>query len=276
MRIGECIIQQEATEMDERALIINAIKQKKDNTPEVDFDFPEPDVLTKWAKKKKQQESFKRKTTEEWTNADFLRYLDFMLKDFGVARSLENMRRDSDKINLLHDKLAKQLEVDMSNVILKEYLEWWCSIWAPRLTGSEFHLNLLIQDYQINRFASRYQQEAPVQSVAVTGTPVSPSTINDDNIYDLGGINLLLVKRGIVVGYRMLRKRGISNADKVLKQAIEKLSEEVLVRVLKTTLRESPYPLADQVDFVSVASSAINRFGLSEYTQLNHRAFFKE
>lgn len=263
--------------MDERALIIDAIKQKKKNTPKVDFDFPEPDAIEKWVKRKKQLESFKGKLTKEWTNVDFLRYLDYMLRDFGVVR-IKNTRRDSDKINHLHDRLVKQIP-EMSNNVLKEFIEWWCSIWAPRLTGSEFHLGLLIQDYQIARFANRYKKdeattEAPIASVQQLAT----SLVNDDSIYDLGGIRLLLMKRGLVVGYRVLKRKGTSDAlsTHMIQKAVMKFSSEILINVVKITLQESPYPVSDKVDFISLAKPALNRFGLTEYTQVPHGAYFKE
>ena len=264
--------------MDERALIINAIKQKKQNTSEVDFDFPEPDVIEKWAKRKRRQESFKGKQVDDWTNVDFLHYLDFMLKEFGVVRAKENTRRDSDKINHLHDRLVKQLAVKMNNSILKEYLEWWCSIWAPRLTGSEFHLGLLIQGYQVARFSNRYKPEDVIEVVPVIPKQIETSTINDDSIYDLGGLSLLLMKRGLVAGSRILRKRGISDAMSfsLIQKTVGQFNKEVLARVLKITLQESPYPESDKVDFISLAMSALNRFGLTEYTQVLHGAYFKE
>lgn len=266
--------------MNERSLIINAIKQKKKNTLEVDLDFPEPDVIEKWAKRKKKLESFKGKQIKEWTNVDFLHYLDYMLKEFGVVRAKENTRRDSDKINHLHDLLVKRIPIKMNNSILREFLEWWCSIWAPRLTGSEFHLNLLIQDYQIIRFANRYKKEDLdiAEPVFVESKQLSSSSINDDDIYDLGGLSLLLMKRGIVVGCRVLKKREVSDAisSSMIQKVLMKFSKEVLVNVLKITLQEAPYSESDKVDFISLGSSALNRFGLTEYMQVPHGIYFKE
>jgi len=251
--------------MDERELIINAIKQKKENTAKVDFDFPEPDVIDKWVKRKKRLESFKGKQTEEWTNVDFLRYLDYMLKDFGVIRSKENTRRDSDKINLLHDKLVKHLKVDMNNSILREFLEWWCSIWAPRLSGSEFNLNLLIQDYQIDRFSSRYKKQVEMAPVIVESKQSTFSS-DDDSIYSLGGLPLLLMKRGLVVGYRMLKKHNISDdaSFSMMQKTIKQFSKKVCDHVIKITLQGSPYFKSDKVD--------LTKFGLT----VPHGVYFKE
>lgn len=261
--------------MEERELILNAIKQKKKNTPEVDFDFPEPDVIEKWAKRKKKLESFKSKPTEEWGNVEFLRYLDYMLKEFGVVRAKNNTRRDSDKINHLYDRLVKRIP-EMSNHILKEFIEWWCSIWAPRLTGSEFHLGLLIQDYQVSRFANRYKNAVP----AAVPVPVEQSTctVDDDSIYDLGGLSLLLMKRGLVVGWRVLKNRetGDALASHMIQKTTMKFSSEILANVLQITFQGSPYPASDKVDFISLAKPALNCRGLTKYTQAPYGAYFKE
>lgn len=260
--------------MNERALIIDAIKQKKKNTPKVDFDFPEPCVIEKWAKRKKKLESFKTKPTEEWENVEFLRYLDYMLKEFGVVRARGNTRRDSDKINQLYDRLVKRIP-EMSNHILRKFIEWWCSIWAPRLTGTEFHLGLLIQDYQVDRFASRYKKEDT--DVVVSAPVEQPSSANDDSIYDLGGLSLLLMKRGLVVGWRILKDRGMGEAlaSHTIQKATMKFSSEILANVLKITLQGSPYPATDKVDFISLVEPALTRRGLTEYTQA-HGTYFKE
>ncbi len=262
--------------MDERELILDAIKQKKTNTSKVDFDFPEPCVIEKWAKRKKKLESFKTKPIEEWGNVEFLRYLDYMLKEFGVARAKGNVRSDSEKINHLYDRLVKQIPV-MSNLILKEFIEWWCSIWAPRLTGTEFHLNLLIQDYQIARFANRYKKEE-VAPIVIQQPASAFIPMNDDSIYDLGGLSLLLMKRGLVVGWRVLKKRGISDAmsSSMMQKTTMKFSGEILANVFKITLQGSLYPACDKVDFISLAKPALNRLGLTEYTQVSYGTHFKE
>jgi hypothetical protein len=265
--------------MDERALILDAIKQKKKNTPDIDFDFPEPDVITKWAKRKKRLEGYKSKPIDDWTNMDFLHYLDYMLKEFGVIRARENTRRDSDKINQLHDRLVSQLSVEMNNSILREFMEWWCSIWAPRLSGSEFHLGFLTHEFQVTRFVSRYKkpdatEEAPI--VSIESQVDMPSSIDDMSIYELGGINLLLMKRGIVIGYRILKKHGVNNVDQVIKKSIEQFNKEVLINVLNVTMQESPYPMSDKVNFISPAADALGRFGLTEYAQISHESYFKE
>lgn len=268
--------------MEERELILNAIKQKKKNTPEVDFDFPEPDAIEKWVKRKKKLESFKSKPTEKWGNVEFLRYLDYMLKEFGVVRAQNNTRRDSDKINHLYDRLVKRIP-EMSNHILKEFIEWWCSIWAPRLTGSEFHLGLLIQDYQVSRFANRYKNAVPAVPVPVLVPVLVPveqpaCTVDDDSIYDLGGLSLLLMKRGFVVGWRVLKRKGMGDAlaSYAMQKITGKFNSEILVNVLKITLQGSPYPASDKVDFISLIKPALNQRGLTGHAQVPYGAYFKE
>jgi len=263
--------------MDERLLILNAIKCKKENTPDIDWEFPGPDPLDKLVKRNKRAESFRRKAIEEWSNVDFLRYLDYMLKEFKAVRDVENTRRDSEKINTLHDKIVKCITIEMNNHILKEYLEWWCSIWAPRLTGSSFNLSFLIQDYQIARFVSRYKKGNIVESSPIVfhdDTVLETETVDDDKIYDLGGLALVIMKRGLVAGYRMLKKNGSLDAEQEIQDVIAKFNKNVFVNMFKITLQGSPYSDSDKIDFISLSLPILKRFGLTEYTQLSYNSYF--
>ena len=259
--------------MDERSLILNAIKNRKKNTPEVDFNFPEPDSIEKWAKRKKRQESFKGKPCEEWTNVDFLRYLDSMLKDFGVSRAVENVRRDSERINQLYDSLAKPLQTKMSNLVLKEYMDWWVSIWAPRLTGEELHLYHLNQGYQTSRFVKRYEEDT-IEEVESKTQPIT--TISDDEIFDLGGVSLLTVKKGLVASHRALKKRMASNPQQEIQDVLRSLSKSMLVDVMNLTIQQSPYLWDDTVDFISLALPELQKHGLTQFSNLSSGKYFEE
>lgn len=260
--------------MDERSLILNAIKNKKENTPEVDLDFPEPDAIEKWGKKKKKQNSFKYKKCEEWTNVDFLRYLDSMLKEFGATRAIENVRRDSERVNQLYDSLAKPLQEKMSNLVLKDYIDWWVSIWAPRLTGEVLYIYQLNQDYQISRFVTRFQKDTADEPKPEISHQ-SP-TLSDDMIFDLGGLSLLIVKKGLVASFRMLKKRSVSSPEKEILHVLKTLSRDMLIDVMDLTLHKSPYPKSDKVDFISLALPVLKEQGLTQFTKLSSEQYFEE
>jgi len=260
-------------DMNERSLILNAIKHKNENTPEeVDFDFPEPDVIDKYVKRKRRQESWKQKDTADWNNADFLNYLDLMLKDFGVRRQKGNLRSDSNTLNRIHDAFVKHLDTQMSNSVLRSYMDWWCSIQAPRLTGSEMHLNYLLQDFQIKKFAARYKEDESVKEIL----PAAPAPVVDDNsIFDLGGIDLLIMKRGIVAGYRMLRLRSQPDPAQIIRNTLSNFGKDTLSGVMDATIQAAPYNSEDKVDFVALAKPYLENHDLSNFLQMSHERYFR-
>ncbi len=252
--------------MDERSIILNAIKNK-DSTP-IDFDFPEPDAIEKWAKRKRRQESFRQKNIVDWTNADFLNYLDHMLKDFGAVRLKLNMRTDSNTLDLVHDKLVKYIQ-EVSNAVLREYMEWWCSIWAPRMTGKELYLRSMLQDQQIKRFSTRYTNRKSEEQIL----PIASTVINDAQIYDLGGLDLLVMKQGIVAGYRLMKKRP-ANPDEVMQQTLSHFNKDTLTTVMNVTFENSPYPSEDKIDFIELAKPFLEAQGL-DTSHKSHEHYFR-
>ncbi|MHA2279335.1 MAG: hypothetical protein ACXAC5_00380 [Promethearchaeota archaeon] len=256
--------------MDERSLILNAIKKKNKNTVP-DPECPEPDVIEKWVKRKRRLDSWRQKECKDWNNADFLRYLDFMLKEFGTTRAKGNTRSDSDRLNHVYDRLAKHRQSKMSNLVLKDYLDWWCSIWASRLTGSEMYLTSLLQDAQITRFVSRYIEQAEEAQVL----PILTQEVSDEHIYDLGGLDLLVMKRGIVIGYKMLRTRFVSDPAHQMRKTLSNLTKDALIGVMKTTIQKAPYPTSDKVDFVELAKPYLQNLGLVDMFKISHKRYFR-
>lgn len=252
--------------MDERALIIKAIKNKQEGVPE-DISFPGPDAILDLVKKKTQRESFRRKSCVQWSNTDFLRYIDSTMKEFGVSRILGNVRRDGDYINHLYDRMAKKLGDRMSNIILRNYIDWWISIWAPRMTGSGFHLKNLLDDKYINRFLQRdCEAEA-------TDTP-DPESSEDDSIFELGGLPLLIIKRGLVIGHQVAKER-FSEPQKELQAILDDLSREMLVAVLKTTTQNAPYPKNHEIDFFGLVSPLLQQKGITDFDHMSSKSYFK-
>lgn len=256
--------------MDERSLILKAIKNKHKNTEEVDFNFPEPDAIDKWVKRKNRQESHKQKDPLDWSNADFLNYLDSMLKDFGARRTKGNLRSDSNTLNRLYDAFIKHLNDKMNNTVLKDYMDWWCSIWASRLTGSEMHLNVMIQDYQIKKFVSRYNEENAKEILSVPAFAV-----DDKSIFGLGGLDLLVMKRGIVAGYRMLREQGVTDPAQVMRNTLSSFEKDALLSVMGTTIQFAPYKNSDKVDFVALAKPYLQNHNLTQFLQTPYTRHFR-
>jgi hypothetical protein len=210
--------------MDEKTLILNAVKGalKQDPLLQIGSTKPGLDPIQKAVKRKIKEQQFKSKSCLHWSNVDFLHYLDFMLKDFGVRR-IKNTRTDSEVLNKLHDRLTLVLKdrTVMSNMILKEYLEWWCSIYATKLSGSETYLKNLLEDQQIKKFSSRFQ--------------VSERSSNEEDdalIFSLGGLELLLMKKGINATQKYLDSQGVLNKEFLVKEALGRFSKDTRSQIL--------------------------------------------
>lgn len=255
--------------MDERSLILNAIKNK-DAVTSSDVTFPGEDAILDLVKKRKRRESFKKKPCTQWNNADFLRYIDYTMREFGVARFTGNVRRDSDLINHLYDNFAKKIRDQMNNCVLRDYIDWWSSIWAPRLTGRGFYVQNLMDQSSIQRFLSRFDTPTPI----VANTSPNVSSNEDHAIYDLGGLPLLVVKRGLVIGYSVIQKRS-TEPQRDLECVVKDLSKSMLTKVLRLTLHNGPYLQSNEFDFMSLASPFLVKWEIKEFSDVDFKDYFK-
>ena len=265
--------------MTERELILNAISRK--NTPKkkktdvfdtIGADKPNP--LDKLVKRQQRKEQFKKRNITEWTTVDFVNYLDVILKEFGIIRVKRNTRLDSNQINKLYDEIANLLKIDMTNDILKEYIEWWCSIYAAQMSGQDFYLQNLSKEYQIKRFVSRYGQNGQTKEQnQLINIPVASTVVNDDILYDVGGLNLLIMKRGIVVGYKIIRKN-TNNPLSALRDSLVNFDSKTLINVMNITIQNSPYSSSDFVDFMTIAEPFLQKYKINDF-KLDSSQFFK-
>lgn len=264
--------------MNERLTILNALKQEpKDIIKELELDLPGLDVVEKWAKRKKKEQSFKYKNCDEWNNTDFLNYLDSMLKEFGVCRLKGNLRKDANTLNRLYDALAKPLQTQMNNSVLKDYLDWWCSIWAPRLNGGEFYLEAIIRDYQVARFVTRHEEAKEIEDANRSSETASTEQLEASNndIYNFGGLTLLLMERGIVSAYQILMKQHTVDPEAKIGFELNKFSEDILISVVNLTCNCSPYSSEYEIDFISLVSPYLQKFGVTAFLNLNHTQYFR-
>jgi len=251
--------------MDERSIILKALKTplSKIKTPSEDIGFSKDDAISRLVKKKKRQERYKTKSCLQWGNLEFLQYLDSMLKDYGVIRHVSSTCRDLDQVNNLYDLLVKKIGSKMNNLVLREYMEWWCSIKAPRLTGSGMWLSHMIKQQPISRFSSRFVQQ---------DIKDSERYISNKEIYDAGGLSMLLTKRGIVVSYRMMESLN-KNPSQEIQETLERFQESTLSKTIKSTISNSPYNCSS-IDFVSIVRPYLLKYGLKEFANLDYKKYF--
>jgi len=271
--------------MDERSLIIAAIKNKYSVQLESScdgdiIDFGGSDAVLDLVKKRQRCVRFKSKSCVQWNNADFLQYIDFTMREFGVSRLSGNTRRDGDCINQLYDCLVRKLGSKMNNNVLRSYIDWWSSIQAPKLTGSGFHLRNLMDDKYVSRFAQRYKvilDESEDEVVCATGSIVEDQEDPSDDlgIYSIGGLPLVVVKRGMVIGHEIAKEK-VLEPQKALQAVLRDLSREVLVDVLRITLKNAPYPSSYEFDFIEVANPFLKQKEITEFSDMWSKSYFKD
>ena len=265
--------------MDEKSIILGAINKPKPKINDDDLGlFDGKDAIEEMVKAKKRKESFMHKSCLEWTNLEFLNYIDFMLRGVGIYRSFGSIQRESDYINRIYDRLTKTLKDKMDNKVLRDYLEWWASIFASRMSGREFHLNNLMNELHISKFLVRYQ--AGINAEVVTpqdGPPVSSAPVKEytnKEVYDMGGLPMLLIKCGIVNACKLSKQqKGISLEN--IRTVLLSLTKPLLEKVLSLTVQRAPYSQSDEIDFISLALPATSQHNLVSFSTLKYKDYFK-
>ncbi|KKM74077.1 hypothetical protein LCGC14_1404040, partial [marine sediment metagenome] len=117
--------------------------------------------------KKKSQRTTKQirhKSLQEWTGADFLKHINTQLSYYGL--SLESTgARDSDIINRIYDNLVDRTDFRMSNMVLRDYLDWWIGSQAfkYRESGDSIYIHSFMKDYHLNKFVKEWKlKHSPV------------------------------------------------------------------------------------------------------------------
>ena len=155
--------------MNERDLILQALERpipneepkKVKSMQEIE---PSPfceheDAIWKMAKKTSQKH--KTKPVTQWTNTDFIRYLNQLLSVYDLQ--LENYSiSDANLISRLYDSLACKLD-DMGNKILRDYIEWWVNLYGCSMHGKEIYVHSLVSDYYINIFLKKFDRDKDIE-----------------------------------------------------------------------------------------------------------------
>jgi len=268
--------------MNERDLILRALRKSpppvchKMVMQEIEPSIDEgPDAITALAKKQsrkhKTESKSKRKKLSQWTSSDFLRYINKMLSVHDLRLESTNIR-DRDNINRLYDVFAKQLQDKMSNVVLKEYLDWWISSYSPFMHDYHIYATTFLRDDLIGKFLSRYK----VSNKEVQESELKPDTsVSEDVLYEMGGLQMLLMSRGIVSSYRVLKSRNTLNPFLKISSTLRDFSKDIVRKTMEITLGLSPYNNDDIIDFISVAQPALDFYGLREFSNISYQGYFK-
>lgn len=274
--------------MDETQLILQAIsrpsivlpKKKKFVMKEIEpsvFDDSQPDAILEITKKKskavKSRLKRDRKSITDWTATDFLLYIRQSLSTHGLSFMISGVR-DSAIVNKIYDFMVDRLATQqMSNAILKDYFDWWVSSHAPFL-HEQVKIYDLSQEFEIEKFLKRFKS-APVKELNTKQVPtVSPSNISDEEVLKLGGIQMLLSTRGIVITCAVLRKNNTEQFLLKVSSALRGLSENSVKQVIRKTIELAPYNKEDSVDFMSISRNAIEYHGIKDFKNISYQDYF--
>lgn len=242
----------------EKDLILRAVsKAKKKVIPNSHFDDNDQktDAIDLIVKRQQRKERFRILPSSEWVNADFLNYLHFLLKGFGVTWIRTNRRKESNDIDKLYDALVGVFKKNMSNEVLKTYLDWWCHQWASRCPDNTFYVNFLLRNDRILKFVHDWPNLVERNNTKISISPIEEVTdsveYTSETIFEMGGLPLLMIKRGIVDAYHFLMNKNCLNAAQQIMSASLQMSDSVLRTVLTITAERAPYK-GEPIDFKSM------------------------
>lgn len=274
--------------MNETELIFAAIRQpmpvrkRKKVMYEIEpdpIDNSEPDAIAEIVKKKKalQKRELKRKRrpVSQWSNLDFLSHVNSLLLNYG-GRLESATVTDCEVLSSAYDSFADLLGRKMSNAVLKEYLEWWVNCFGSTTANNAISIRALVPHHLLQKFASRYLDNIPVKHDSKK--PVTVSTVPSvsmDDLYDHGGLPMVLMSYGIVNAYHLLTKRNDPKAFEQIISALKSLSKKVLDKVMSRTLELAPYN-GERVDFVSLAKAALDYHNLAKFKSVQYGDYFTQ
>lgn len=267
--------------MNDTDLIVSALmkelpeKRKKLKLNEI---YPEPHVpgkdaiwksMDKQAKKEKQLLSHKKKSINQWTKLDFVRFLDSLLKTHMLQ--LERMTtRDGEVMGGIYDKMVRLIPEHINNEVLRDYIIWWVSAFSGSLHSKKIYVSHMDHDYMLNRFVQRYNVNINESTPILKKEP--QVEVSDQEIYTHGGLEMLLASRGIVFAYQFLKSE--QNIISKIAQSLKTFSKESLIEVIETTFRFGPYKKELRVDFLSIAKSALDYHSIKKYNAMEYQEHF--
>ena len=266
--------------VDERDLILNALQQdappkrRKKVMKEIEPSlFDEDDVIMKKARKQARRDKRKVKTVDEWTSTDFLQFIHKLMPTFGLTLERRGLT-DREKISKLYDKMVDIIGDNMSNQVLKEYFEWWISVFAIDMHDRPIYINNFMNDYQIRKFCNRFEQPvATVKKRAKKSTPPAKD-LDIDSLFKLGGLSMAIMSKGIVLPYMYIKPKEGSKSGQLIISTLESFSKEVLQEAMEQTLSNAPYDGQDKFDFMLLISPVLRKHGITQYSHIKFQDCF--
>lgn len=237
-------------------------------------DPDKPDAILEYGKKMRKPPKPKMYLSQ-WTSTDFLRHLNDNLKSYGLELETRSVR-DQDWMNKLYDLLVEHLEADMSNRVLREYLDWWIGTYTRLYLHKTIYVRTLMNEDHIKRFVDQWKIQYNL------GVPIverEEEEVDDVELFKLSGLGVLLMTRGIVVAYYIWRSNPLGIPAHVPRHSVDgvlkELSRDKLIEVMDRTMART-YNQKDYINFVDIAKEALKLHGIIDYDNVDSRAYFKE
>lgn len=243
---------------------------------EVDPFFPTTDpVITSLYKAQKKKNKKKKKDVSDWSNSDFIKYLDKNLKNLGTCIEDYSLK-GRENFSRMYDLLAMHFKKEMNNHILKEYLDWWTFNIAPLLRTETTSTHALLKDKYIGSFLTYYSTNQIVDGQCAI-KPQSEKIENTDysQIYLTGGLSALLMSGGIVIANRVLKSNKVAGRFGKITEEISKMPKSAVIALIHKTTGNAPYLDEDKCDFISLSRGALNFHGIKEFQSMNYENYFR-
>jgi len=262
--------------MNENELILKAIRQpspvarKKKVMREIEPDIVDDteDAIWRLVKQEKKREKLANKTLSSWGAADFVRHIERNLRLYNLKLERYGLN-DNRLITKLYDIFVDRIGGAMNNAVLKEYFEWWINCHSHSMHGKKISLYTFVKDKYISKFMNRFE----VRKEVADG-PDDYQKVSDEEIFQMGGMPMLLIKRGIVITYKILRRESESLARKKISNTLQNFSADLLIEVMKNTLSNAPYPMNDTIDFLLLARQSLESNNLTQFMGVKYKEYF--
>ena len=247
------------------------------------IEFNKEDPLWRLASKRYNY-YYKNKPYKEWNLKNYLSYIQECLQVYDITLETRSVK-DLSIISSLHDKLINNITIvektskDIPSGILKDYIDWYTGLNGPILRGQEIWLSSLDNNKNISMFFRHYKLSKyditkivkDTDKIIETGVD---KTVDENTLYELGGLPMLLMSKGIVISYNVLKETKESNILNKLINALRQFSKTVLEQVVDKTILNAPYSKKQTVDFLSLARQALDFHKIKKYNQLTYKSFF--
>jgi hypothetical protein len=214
------------------------------------------------------------KPLKSWEAPEFLQYLIQALSNYSV-RLARVSARDREDMAYIYDELVRRVNDDMSNIVMRDYIDWWSSTYARKMYGEELYVRQLGNDHYVDQFVNIKFNRSTNISVPENKSPAD-QTVDAQILYQMGGLPMLLRSKGIVVAANILRDKGDTNWLMRLSQTLHDFPKEAVCDTMLHTISGAPYLPECMVDFVSVARPALEYHRVRDFVGLNYRQYFKE